>query len=324
MLLSHGICLPHSKGVSSLKGGYEKCMEPRKTCAVVGSSHHLLDVSLGRYIDSHDVVIRINSAPVGTLFPPTPPPNVKPEFLPEFQKGLASHVGTRTDVRFVNQYGIVPEDEGDGGGQCLFLHEPKIPEACGTLCSRNAGFCNMTCESRVAGCTHNASRCDLKDFKCMGSEMQAERDWGNRSVFLENYFGMIADAVVPHATAGFKALLYAMSRCEQVTVLGFGPSCSGQAGARYYEGAKHIFQWHHYSEELMLLKRAEKRGSKVLLHPDVRQWISAAQEIEVRLPDCVDKDQSAHVSQLLEGVRPDGGVISLVREPPADGAETSF
>jgi len=324
MLLSHGICVKDSKGISSLKGGYGKCMERRKTCAVVGSSQHLLNATWGTYIDGHDVVIRINSAPAGTMFPPTPLPNVKPEFPPKFLEGLAKHVGTRTDVRFVNSYGMVPEFEGADGDQCIFLHNPKIPEACGTLCSRNAGFCNMTCESGVAGCTHKASRCDLKDFKCMGSEMEAEKDWGTRNVFLENYFGMIADAVVPHTTAGFKALLYAMSRCEQVTVLGFGPSCNGQAGARYYRGAVDVAVWHHYNEELMLLKRAAKRGSKVLLHPDVRQLISAAKTINVQVPHCVDKPFSAYMSKLLESVRPDGGVVSLIREPPADGAETSL
>eukprot|EP00411_Alexandrium_monilatum_P117022 CAMPEP_0175664614 /NCGR_PEP_ID=MMETSP0097-20121207/16620_1 /TAXON_ID=311494 /ORGANISM="Alexandrium monilatum, Strain CCMP3105" /LENGTH=332 /DNA_ID=CAMNT_0016970933 /DNA_START=52 /DNA_END=1046 /DNA_ORIENTATION=+ len=193
MLLSHGLCPKNSQGISSLKGGYARCMERRKTCAVVGSSQHLLNASWGREIDGHDVVIRINSAPAGTVFPPTPPPNVKPEFLPEFQKGLASHVGTRTDVRFVNYLGIMPEEEGDGGGQCLFLHEPKIPEACGALCARNPGFCNMTCFKRGPyACTKRAKHCNLKDFKCMGSAMRKEKDWGKRSVFLENYFGMIA------------------------------------------------------------------------------------------------------------------------------------
>jgi len=323
MLLSHGICLPHSKGVSSLKGGYEKCMEPRKTCAVVGSSHHLLDVSLGRYIDSHDVVIRINSAPAGTMSPPTPPPDVEPEFSPEFLKDLVKHVGTRTDVRFVNHYGIVPEAEGVGEHQCLFLHEPKIPEPCGWSCSRNAGLCNITCgKYGPYGCTKKAKHCDLKEFKCMGSEMEEERDWGNRTVFLENYFGMIADQVVPHATAGFKALMYAMNRCEKVTVLGFGPSCHHEeAGARYYEGNVGIFSWHHYSEEFMLLKRAAERGTKVLLHPDVRKAISTVKKLEVRLPQCVEEHHGRHISQLLEGVHPDGAV-SLVREPLAKGTET--
>jgi len=323
MLLSHGLCPKNSQGISSLKGGYARCMERRKTCAVVGSSQHLLNASWGREIDGHDVVIRINSAPAGTVFPPTPPPNVKPEFLPEFQKGLASHVGTRTDVRFVNYLGIMPEEEGDGGGQCLFLHEPKIPEACGALCARNPGFCNMTCFKRGPyACTKRAKHCNLKDFKCMGSAMRKEKDWGKRSVFLENYFGMIADQVVPHATAGFKALMYAMNRCEKVTVLGFGPSCHHEeAGARYYEGNVGIFSWHHYSEEFMLLKRAAERGTKVLLHPDVRKAISTVKKLEVRLPQCVEEHHGRHISQLLEGVHPDGAV-SLVREPLAKGTET--
>ena len=55
-------------------------------CAVVGSSSRLLGEWHGTTIDDHDVIIRMNDAPV---------------------RGYQDHVGSRTDVRFVNRWSVV-------------------------------------------------------------------------------------------------------------------------------------------------------------------------------------------------------------------------
>merc|ERR1711920_55162 len=76
----------------SLESGDRNCMSFKQTCAVVGSSAHLLKQSKGNDIDHHDIVIRVNGAPDGNG---------------EFSI-LAKDIGARTDVRFLNQFAKIP------------------------------------------------------------------------------------------------------------------------------------------------------------------------------------------------------------------------
>jgi len=54
-----------------------------KTCAVVGSSPSLLNFEYGKEIDEHDVIIRCNRAPFN---------------------GFETYVGSRTDIRIINNH----------------------------------------------------------------------------------------------------------------------------------------------------------------------------------------------------------------------------
>uniref|UniRef100_A0A7S1PUT4 Uncharacterized protein n=1 Tax=Alexandrium catenella TaxID=2925 RepID=A0A7S1PUT4_ALECA len=84
-----------------------------------------------------------------------------------------------------------------------------------------------------------------------------------------------------------------MSTCEHVTVMGFGPACSGDVGKRYYPGnfggGKGL--WHHYSEELALLIRASELGMKAIIPPEARMRITA-KTLTVALPTCVNREQA--------------------------------
>jgi len=209
---------------------------------------------------------------------------------PGLLRKLGDHVGLRTDVRFLNLEGRLPEfEEQDPEGRCIFLHEPYIPEACGRFCVRSPGLCNVSCqEDRRGYCTHGV--CKLQELRCKGSAMEEERDWGKDFVFMDNFYSAVVDQVVPHPTAGFKAIIYAMSRCESVSLFGFGPSCGGEGGARYYPSSAVVFPWHHYDEELMLLKRASALGAlgtKVLVPPEARRWIGRATEVKAMFPPCL-------------------------------------
>mmetsp|Transcript_54223 Transcript_54223/g.168166 ORF Transcript_54223/g.168166 Transcript_54223/m.168166 type:complete len:363 (+) Transcript_54223:59-1147(+) len=265
VLLSQTLCDAKSKGLSSLSEGHGACIARRGTCAVVGSSHHLLNASWGSFIDSHDVVIRINAAPAGSAD------------ASKYRSRYSDHVGTRTDARFVNLFGHLPDDESDKP-MCIFLHEPFIPEQCGRMCWRNPGFCNVTCGtpySTDAICVKKP--CDLSGLSCRGNGMRSEKDWGNNYVFMEHLYGGLADQIVPHSTAGFKAVLHAMSVCDKVSVLGFGPTCDGRTGTRYYTGNGYATSlWHHYDEELELLRKAKAKGTKAIIPPDARGWIHAS------------------------------------------------
>lgn len=312
-LLSQKLCRSDSSRLSRMDdtkavGGPDglMCFQHRRTCAVVGSSQHLLNATWGASIDRHDLVIRINGAPAGSNDPASE------------RSAYASSVGTRTDVRFVNGAGHIPKVPESSGPVCLFLHEPQAPDECGTGCWRNPGFCNVTCRadkpSQRPFCTKK--RCDLDKFRCRAVRMpqREEPDWGDNHVFLDSFYAGIVDQVVPHSTAGFKAVVYAMSICDKVTVVGFGPTCAGSIGDKYYktEGGG-ILAWHHYEEELGLLFRADRLGTKALIPPEARKWI-AAKEVRVMVPGCVDKAAVSRLNQLFEPFG-DSTFVNLVYGP---------
>jgi len=138
----------------------------------------------------------------------------------------------------------------------------------------------------------------------------SDHKWGHHKVFLDNLHAGIADQIVPRSTAGFKAIVYAMSVCERVTVIGFGPTCSGSVGGRYYASDYPISGFHHYHEELALLLRAGKRGSRAIIPPEARMWL-AAEKVTVALPKCVDVEAASQLNQLFTGF---GTSVNLVSE----------
>lgn len=279
-LITQGMCEKDSMPVTGLRGGYARCFQRKKSCAVVGSSHHLLNASFGQHIDHHDFVIRINAAPDGS------------DEVAKQYGSYGEHVGTRTDARFVNMYGHIPKT---GKPACLFLHEPKMHSSCGRYCWRNPGLCNVSCATGNASfnverfCTHET--CSLENQQCVGAAMENEHDWGKNHVFLDSYFSGIADQVVPHSTAGLKAVIYAMTICDKVSIMGFGPSCGDKVGEKYYPADLTNFQhsttngWHHYNKELMLLLEAAEHGTKAIM-PESAQHLTVARSVQLMLPKC--------------------------------------
>jgi hypothetical protein len=60
------------------------------TCAIVSSAGTLKDTRLGHWIDSHDIVIQLNNAPIW---------------------GHQLDVGSHTDIWLINEQAISPMDE---------------------------------------------------------------------------------------------------------------------------------------------------------------------------------------------------------------------
>jgi len=273
-LLSQTLCGKGSYPVEQLGGGHGECLKHRKTCAVVGSSQHLLNATFGPIIDTHDLIIRINSAPAGT------------DDESQYRSRFGLHVGTRTDARFVNMYGHMPEVEESTEPMCLFLHEPSIE--CGRFCWRNPGLCNISCDK--TNDNYCAKTCNLRSLQCVGKAMK-QANWGNNHVFLDSIFGGITDQVMPHATAGFKAVIFALHTCEEVRVYGFGPTCGGELGLRYYRRrnlSDHPLNWHHYDDELRLMTDAATKGWDQIFPPGFKSWVRA-KSLEVVLPKCVNR-----------------------------------
>lgn len=298
-LMSQALCDRKSIGLESLEGGHRQCLAHRRSCAVVGSSEHLLNASWGSFIDSQDLVIRINGAPAGSV--KAAAPEGKSRQVDRYAM-FGSHVGTRTDVRFINHLAHLPRGKDSGPPMCLFLNRPALPEACGGSCSRHPGLCNVSC-SRPGALESFCVRgtCDLDQLRCRAASMTTEKDWGDNYVFMDNVHAALADQVMAHSTTGFVAVMYAMTVCEKIFVLGFGPSCSGVVGARYYNshaGPKH---WHHYDDELTLLEKATRHGAEAMIPPDAQSMIRA-KSVQVMLPSCVDTASLRSLSGLFQSL----------------------
>lgn len=241
----------------NLTAGYEKCMSFKQTCAVVGSSAHLLEGSKGTEIDSHDIVIRVNGSPDGNgAF-----------------AHLAKDVGVKTDVRFLNQFAFIPPEELNME-KCLFLHEPSVN--CGKSCFKQSG-----CE---------LEKCNAQKMKCRGHRQHNKMKWGKNHVFLDNVHGEMANHLEQAAggagvrTAGLVAISYALRTCDHVSVYGFGPDCAGNTGARYYQDKKPIRTgMHGYNAELHLLQKLASEGINV---PEEIQSSVHATKLEMKVPKC--------------------------------------
>jgi len=261
--LSQKLCQGIHGTPNDLQGAHKECLAPKKSCALVGSSGHLVGSNSGGLIDSHDVVIRINGAPAGS----------------DEDNKLKRDVGARTSVRFVNEYGHTPKQEKDQE-VCTFLHEPRV--GCGRLCWRSPNMCEPGCAyDPLGGCRGTA-------------QDQKEVDWGKNLVFLDHVHGEIAENLLGsnRVTAGFKALAYAISTCERVSVFGFGPDCDGSTGTRYYASEKiPPSSWHAYKDELVLLKELSS-GLFSNLPARVKNWIYAT-NVKLHLPACVQEHKDA-------------------------------
>jgi len=80
-----------------------------KTCAIVGNSGTLLEAEYGPQIGAHEMVMRINLAPV---------------------KGFEAHVGPRTDVNFINGHRLhycTQEVPGQEGECACFPYGRRVP-----------------------------------------------------------------------------------------------------------------------------------------------------------------------------------------------------
>lgn len=249
------------------------CMELRDdkskhiSCAVVGSSSHLLSVTEGANIDAHDAVIRVNAAPDGA----------------GASKWLAQCVGARTSVRFTNQMGNTPKSEPPP--RCIFMLEPAVE--CGGMCWMSPAECSKSCVIQENAHCHAHGQ---------GSAPPA---WKRSLVVADNLHHAIAQDIVvsskkrrpgSYRTAGFTAFTYAIGSCDHVTAYGFGKSCAGKTGGRYYENRVAVHLFHPYDAELEIMQDIAREGPRSTYLQRVPGWMRAS-SVTVYHPPCL-KNQS--------------------------------
>ena len=78
-----------------------------------------------------------------------------------------------------------------------------------------------------------------------------------------------------------------MRTCERVRVYGFGPSCEGKYGRRYYkhEGDKRVFLGHGYDQELRVIRKMALGGKWLNLPPHIQSSIHA-KKFTMVVPPC--------------------------------------
>lgn len=244
--ISDRVCFPESFNLEQAQYEGDECLAFKPSCAVVGSSGHLLNSTLGKEIESHDVVIRINAAPTG-----------------EFSKD----VGSRTDVRFINQHGLSATWEKNP--KCVFLFEPDMK------CPVNNNY---------EPTAYN--KCVKEAFKCRGRKQAGEGNWGKSKVIMDNLNANLAQKLRTGQfsgvrTGGLVAIAHALRTCQDVSLYGFGPACDFSVATRYYENKHVIWDGHKYDEEYELLRHWGGQGISVPI-----AWPIQAKSFKLNVPKC--------------------------------------
>lgn len=252
-LISNKRCFDRERYSSeNFKHGWQRCVSFKQSCAVVGSSSHLLNSNMGGEIDDHEIVIRINGAPPGR----------------GKNLHLSKDIGSRTDVRFLNQFGRLPnEEEGhldsEAIGQCLFLTEVDI---------KKKKEEEITCRGRnQTGTLPKWSHVFIDDV--------------NDQSFAQKLRSGDFDGC---RTTGLIAISYALRTCEKVSLYGFGPTCQGESALKYYHQkiknpVEAVFEGHKYDNELALLKYWSFRG---FFLPSGLQPLVYTKTLTVNTPAC--------------------------------------
>jgi len=233
----------------------------RVSCALVGSSSHLLTVAEGARIDAHDVVIRMNSAPDGS----------------GRENGwLAPCVGNRTTVRFMNQFGLLPASAQPE--PCRHLIKPWVN--CLPLnCYVNFDECSRSCDTR-------------RSVLCKPGNPQVRRPWKEMELLADTLHPSVAQRILsngtgpPYRTTGFIAFTYAIGNCDHVTVYGFGAACDGRIGVRYYKGGFPIVLDHAYDRERKIIEDIARLGPSSGHLRRTPGWMRAA-TVDISRPPCL-------------------------------------
>lgn len=220
-----------------------------KTCAVVGNSGVLLTgASHGAFIDSHDMVIRINMAPT---------------------KGYASRVGSKTTLSFINSNILHTCAKSSVACTCYGHYHPPIRVATG---GATAGPVPVPVPVPVAAymCTPlhlmDIARCRswpaappllVTDprFDTLCSRIVK---WYSLTVFaatsptgtasIEQWNARFGGKYF-HYSSGFQAVMLALGLCHNVNMFGFGKVPG--VGHHYHSKQKEELSLHDYQAEYM-------------------------------------------------------------------------
>nr|XP_056716131.1 CMP-N-acetylneuraminate-beta-galactosamide-alpha-2,3-sialyltransferase 4-like [Euleptes europaea] len=167
-----------------------------KRCIVVGNGHTLLGRRLGKFIDSHHVVIRINDAPL---------------------KGYEDDVGKKTTFRFFFPESALPDPMENSDNDTIFILVPF-----------------KTLDFRwVKEVLQNKNKMEEEKQTLAGFWRPPPNEWKGKAshlrimnpyvTFETTYrFLQLNPKAQRHPTTGLIAVIFALHICQEVNIVGFG------------------------------------------------------------------------------------------------------
>ncbi|XP_072998744.1 sialyltransferase-like protein 1 isoform X1 [Typha latifolia] len=202
------------------------------SCAVVGNSGILLKSNYGDQIDGHDLVIRLNNAPVD---------------------GYLRSVGSKTHLSFVNSNIL----HRCARRKSCFCHPygeniPIIMYICQAAHLLDYTVCNSSHKSPLLItdarfdllCARIVKYYSLKRF--VEETGRSPEEWGKTH-----------DEVMFHYSSGLQAVMLAAGICDKVSVFGFGKAA--EAKHHYHTNQKGELDLHDYEAEYALYRDLSER-----------------------------------------------------------------
>lgn len=199
-----------------------KLGKPYKTCAVVGNSGILLNQSHASFIDSHEMVMRLNNARI---------------------TGFEQYVGSKTTLSFVNSNILHTCARRTG----CFCHPygadvPLIMYICQVVHLMDVALCGSTQQAPIIVtdarfdtlCARIIKYYSLRKFvETTGRRLE---DWSDAH-----------EGPLFHYSSGMQAVLLAVGICEKVSIFGFGKSETSKH--HYHTSQRAELRLHDYSAE---------------------------------------------------------------------------
>ncbi|KAJ7533221.1 hypothetical protein O6H91_13G038300 [Diphasiastrum complanatum] len=196
--------------------------KPYRNCAVVGNSGILLDNTYGSFIDSHEMVMRLNNARI---------------------YGFKDSVGTKTTISFMNS-NVLHSCSNRPRCYCHPYGEnvPIVAYMCQVVHLMDVALCSswhkaplIVTDPRFDGlCMRIAKYYSLKTF--FHSTGRSVDDWSR-----------VHDGIMFHYSSGMQAVMVAVGMCEEVSIFGFGKSA--HAKHHYHTNQRGELSLHDYEAE---------------------------------------------------------------------------
>ncbi|KAG6555339.1 hypothetical protein Mapa_003382 [Marchantia paleacea] len=217
-----------------------------KTCAVVGNSGEILNTTRGSFIDSHEMVIRINNAKARV-----------------FAQSLADFIGSKTTLMFMNSH-ILHQCSRNWKCSChpygsevpIMLYLINMEHVLDvTYCGKEHTAPLFLTDRRFDMLVEKIGRWySIKRFivKGIAQKLAERRHW---ELFKQ---WEIVHRKDYHYSSGLQAVVLALGLCEQVHLFGFGKSPKFQHHFHTKQRAEHYS--HDYEAEYSFYYDLEKKS----------------------------------------------------------------
>lgn len=198
-----------------------------KSCAVVGNSGILLKGEHGQFIDSHEMVIRLNNART---------------------QGYSRYVGSKTILSFVNSNIL----QLCARKEMCFCHPYGNNVAIIMyICQPMHFFDYLTCNSsHTAPLLITDARFDILCARIV--KYYSIKRFVEETGRVPEDWGKIHDEKAFHYSSGMQAVLLAVGICEKVSIFGFGKSA--ETKHHYHTNQKKELDLHDYEAEYAFYK----------------------------------------------------------------------